>query len=228
MSIIGIIGAMSLEVEMLIKSMTVKEKKECAGNMYYIGELFDKEIVVTSCGVGKVNAASSTQILISEFKVDCIINTGIAGGMHSAVEVCDLVISKDVTHHDVRPEQMKSCYPYQEYFESDSTLIRVAVEAIEKEKIINGNYHIGRIVSGESFIDNLELKEQITNAFNPHCVEMEGSAIGHVAYINKIPFVVIRSISDNADNEATLSYDEFERIAAEQSSRIVINIIEKL
>lgn len=225
---IGIIGAMSLEVEMLIKSMTVKEKKECAGNMYYIGELFEKEIVVTCCGVGKVNAASSTQILISEFKVDCIINTGIAGGMHSAVEVCDVVISKDVTHHDVRIGQMKSCFPYQECFEANKDLVKVAVEVIEKEKIIKGNHHIGRIVSGESFIDNLELKEQINSAFSPHCVEMEGSAIGHVAYINRVPFVVIRSISDNADNEAMLSYDEFEKIAAQQSSKIVINMIKRL
>jgi len=104
MSRIGIIGAMDLEVRTLIKAMTVTEKKETAGNNYYIGQLFNKDIVVTCCGVGKVNAASSTQILISEYKVNNIINTGIAGGIHESVEVCDIVISQDVTHHDVRPE----------------------------------------------------------------------------------------------------------------------------
>ncbi len=119
MSKIGIIGAMDLEVELLIEKMTVVDIKETAGNKYYIGKIFNKEVVITSCGVGKVNAASSTQILISNYKVDKIINTGIAGSMDKRVKVCDIVFSSNVTHHDVRKEQMQSCFPFSEHFEAD-------------------------------------------------------------------------------------------------------------
>ncbi len=224
MSLIGIIGAMSLEIDLLIDAITITEEKSIAGNTYYIGHINDKNIVLTCCGVGKVNAASSAQILISEFKVNGIINTGIAGGMHHSVNVCDIIVSSDVTHHDVRPEQMQSCYPYVKSFQSDEKLAEAAIESIKAIQL-DGKYHIGRIVSGESFISDLNIKEEIMSKFDPHCVEMEGSAIGHVAHINKVPFVIIRSISDNADEEATVSYEEFEKNTAEQSSKVVIKMM---
>jgi len=224
---IGIIGAMKLEVEQLINHMTIQDKQEVAGNTYYCGWLHNKEIVVTCGGVGKVNAASSTQILISQFNVDAIINTGIAGGMQSDVKVCDIVISTDVTHHDVRKNQMISCYPHQASFVSDERLITLAVETI-KASSFESDYHIGRIVSGESFISDPLTKKLILEAYQPHCVEMEGAAIGHVSYLNKVPFVVIRCISDNADDDATMSYETFETIAADQSSKLVMDMMKNL
>jgi adenosylhomocysteine nucleosidase len=225
---IGIIGAMQLEVDSLIEKMNVKEERIVAGNMFYRGVLEKQEVVVTCCDVGKVNAASSTQILISEFHVDAIVNTGIAGGMHQEVQVCDVVISSDVTHHDVRQAQMASCYPNQKYFKSDDRLIELAKNAIEENNLIKGQHHIGRIVSGECFVADHTLKQSIIDDHEPHCVEMEGSSIGHVAYINEVPFVIIRSISDNADSDATMSYEAFEKIAADQSSKIVLNMLKHM
>jgi len=227
MSKIGIIGAMKLEIEQLINHMTIHDKQEIAGSMYYCGCLHNKKIVVTCGGVGKVNAASSTQILISQFNVDAIINTGIAGGIKRDVKVCDIVISTDVTHHDVRKDQMVSCYPHQASFMSDERLITLAEDTI-KASSYESDYHIGRIVSGESFISDPATKNQILEAYEPHCVEMEGAAIGHVSYLNKVPFVVIRCISDNADDNATMSYETFETIAADQSSKLVMDMMKNL
>lgn len=224
---IGIIGAMKLEVEQLISHMTIDDKQEVAGNIYYSGSLHNQDIVVTCGGVGKVNAASSTQILISHFEVDAIINTGIAGGMQPNVKVCDIVISTDVTHHDVRKNQMISCFPHQAFFVSDERLIELAEKTIRSSSF-QSNYHIGRIVSGESFISDPAIKNLIIEAYEPHCVEMEGAAIGQVSYLNNIPFVVIRCISDNADDEATMSYETFETIAANQSSKLVMDMMKNL
>lgn len=225
---VGIIGAMDLEIKLLIDNMDLIRKESSAGFSYYVGKIFGKDIIITCCGVGKVNAASCTQILINRFGVDCIINTGIAGGLHREVKVCDIVVSSDVTYHDVRKEQMKNCFPFKEYFECDKNLIEIAIKACEYSKIRKNSYHLGRIVSGECFVDDRDLKESIIKEYSPYCVEMEGTAIGHVAQINDIPFVVIRSISDNADEEATMSYEKFERIAANQSSSLVLNMIKMI
>lgn len=218
---IGIMGAMDLEVKTLIDAMAIKEEVTIAGSQYFIGELNGKEIVVTCCGVGKVNAASGTQALISNFNVEAIINTGIAGGMAKNVKVGDLVVSTDTTHHDVNPVQMLSCSPKQAYFTADSRLIDAAKASCEKIEALKNKFHLGRIVSGESFISSSKVKKEIIEAFNPHCVEMEGSAIGHVSFLNNVPFVLIRSISDSADEGADESYDNFETITAEQSSNLV-------
>lgn len=222
---IGIMGAMDLEIEMIEKNMECVKIENIAGFKYYVGKVGNRNIVLTCCGVGKVNAACCTQILIDKFKVDAIINTGIAGGLNGDVKVCDLVISDNVTHHDVKKAQMLRCFPFKEYFESDRKLIELAVEACKLNTDENWNYHIGRIVSGENFVSDNVLKNNIINEYSPHCVEMEGAAIGHVAYLNNIPFVVIRCISDNADDDAQMSYDDFETIAANKSATVVINII---
>ena len=225
---IGIIGAMDIEIELLLGSIELQRKEKVAGFVFHLGKLCGKDVVITSCGVGKVNAASCTQILISKFGIDGIINTGIAGGLHKDVEVCDVVISSDVTHHDVRKKQMKKWFPYQEYFEGDRKLIEAAEKAFKNSEIINSSCHLGRIVSGECFVDDTKLKEQIIEGYSPHCVEMEGSAIGHVAHINDVSFVVIRSISDKADGEATMSYEKFEKITAQNAAMIVMNMMKIL
>ncbi|WBW95665.1 5'-methylthioadenosine/adenosylhomocysteine nucleosidase [Oceanirhabdus sp. W0125-5] len=228
MSIIGIIGAMDLEIELLKNNMSLIKEENIAGFNYYNGTIEGKDIVLCGCGVGKVNAASCTQILIDRFNVDCVINTGIAGGMHSDVKVCDVIVSQDVSYHDVRKQQMMSCFPFKEYFEGDKKLIESALRACELTKNEEWNYHLGRVVSGECFVSDSVLKKKIIEEYSPHCVEMEGAAIGHVAHINNIPFVVIRSISDNADDDASISYEEFETISAEHSATIVLNMIKNI
>jgi len=225
---VGIISAMKIEIEKVFDFMDVVDRVFVAGNEYFLGSIHGKEVVLVCGGVGKVNAASTTQILISVFDVDCVINTGIAGSMKDEVKICDVVISTDVSHHDVREDQLKSCYPNEQFFVADEKLLNIAKNVSEKEIDQDSNYHIGRIVSGESFINDSSKKEDIINRLSPYCVEMEASAIGHVCHINKTPFLIIRSISDNANEEAEISYDLFEKKAAYQSANLLLGIIKKV
>lgn len=223
---IGIIGAMEVEIELLKTMVQITEEIVYAGVNYYTGRYKNLPIVLCSCGVGKVNAASCTQALIDKFQVTHIINTGIAGGLGKNIKVGDTVISTTVTYHDVRKEQMISLFPFVSEFEADEALIKVAVKAYEKEKFQGINHHQGVIVTGECFVDSTELKNRIIEKYNPLCVEMEGGAIGHVAHNNGIPFLVIRSISDNADDEARDIYDDFEAQASNNSAKLVINMLD--
>ncbi len=226
MRTIGIIGAMNVEVELIKSKFTVENKKQYAGFIFYVGKYKGLNIVLTSCGVGKVNASSCTQILIDKFNITEIINTGVAGSLNEKVKLLDIVISDNVTYHDVRQIQMKSCFPFKEFFTASEQLRELAIKAYENIEAPSYNYHIGRIVTGEGFICDDHLKKVIVDNYNPHCVEMEGAAIGHVAEINEVPFIIIRSISDNADNNATVNYEEFEDIAANNSAVLVLNMLE--
>lgn len=224
MKVIGVIGAMPIEINLIKDNLKIIDEKEYAGFNFYICEKENIKIILTSCGVGKVNAASCTQILIDKFKVTHIVNTGIAGSLHKSVRICDIVISSAVTHHDVRKDLMKNWFPFKEEFESDEFLIETAIKASKKIESLNVNYHIGKIVSGEAFISDCNLRDLIIKEYSPHCVEMEGSAIGHVAYINNIPFLIVRSISDNADDNPT-NYIDYEKTAANNSALLVLNIL---
>ncbi|WLR42982.1 5'-methylthioadenosine/adenosylhomocysteine nucleosidase [Bacillus carboniphilus] len=224
---IGIIGAMQVEIDLLINKVQNLTKFTYAGFPFYHGELFSNEIIITNSGVGKVNAAACTQLLIDQFSVYSIINTGIAGSLDEAVKIYDVVISSDVTHHDVRVEQKKNLFPFQETFQADKQLIELALQTCAYLKL-NSTYHLGRIVSGESFIEDIEEKTRIVKNYAPACVEMEGSAIAQVAHINKVPFVIIRSISDNADENTTLDYKKYEEMAANQSAQIVLGMLSEM
>ncbi|WP_459502973.1 5'-methylthioadenosine/adenosylhomocysteine nucleosidase [Bacillus sp. C1] len=224
---IGIIGAMQIEIDLLLEKLDIHEEFTFAKMPFYRGIFMDKEIILTRCGVGKVNAASCAQILINKFEVDCIINTGVAGGLHGGMKVGDLVISTNVTHHDVDKGQMKRLFPFQESFIADQELRKLAFNSCNAIGL-EGNVYEGRIVSGECFVEDAQLKEKLIAEYKPHCVEMEGAAIGHVAYINDVPFLVIRCISDTADDEATISYENFAKVAANQSSRVIIKMIKNM
>lgn len=225
MKTLGIIGAMDIEVQLLKDKMSNLEEMNHNAFKFYKGKYNGIDVIITTCGVGKVNAASCTQALIDKFNITHLINTGIAGSLNKDVKVCDIVISDNVTYHDVRVEQMVSLFPFKECFKADDELIDMALGACETS-LRQFNYHIGRIVTGESFISSGELKKIIAEKYNPHCVDMESGAIGHVAYLNNIPFVIIRSISDNADKDASITYDEFEQIASNNSANIVFKMME--
>ncbi|PED05957.1 5'-methylthioadenosine/adenosylhomocysteine nucleosidase [Bacillus pseudomycoides] len=224
---VGIIGAMQIEIDLLLEKLDIYEEYTIARMPFYKGIFMDKEIIVTRCGIGKVNAASCAQILIDKFEVDCVINTGIAGGLHPDVKVGDLVISTNVTHHDVNKNQMKNLFPFQETFIANQELRELARKACNTSGL-DINVHEGRIVSGECFVEDAKLKEKLLDEYAPHCTEMEGSAIGHVAFINDIPFLIIRSISDSADDDATSSYENFAKITADQSSRVIMEMIKNI
>lgn len=225
---IGIMGAMNVEIQNIQDKMENVKEENIAGFSFYVGRIGEKNVVLTCCGVGKVNAAACTQILIDRFGVNCIINTGVAGGLYSDIKTCDIVISTDVTHHDVSKNQLKTLFPFKEHFESDKYLVEIAIKSCEMNKIEGWNYYLGRIVSGECFVNDGVLKKRIIEEYSPYCVEMEGAAIGHVAYLNNVPFVVIRSISDKADENASMSYESFEKVAASQSAKIVLSMIDMI
>lgn len=221
---IGIIGAMPIEINLIKDNIEVTEEKEYAGFKFYIGKKESVNIIITSCSIGKVNVASCTQILIDKFQVTHIINTGIAGSLNKDVKICDIVISDKVTHHDVRKEQMQRWHPYKEYFEADRFLIEIAIKAYKKMNLDKYNYHLGKIVTGESFVSDCDLRDLIIKEHSPYCVEMEGASIAQVAYMNKIPFIIIRSISDNADGDPN-EYVNFEKIASNNSANLVLNTL---
>lgn len=225
MNKIGIVGALQIEIDLVLEKMNVLAEFKFAGFPFYTGTLHGKEIFLARSGVGKVNSAACTQILIDRFNIDCVINIGIAGSMKSEINICDMVLSTDVTHHDVRRAQMRNLYPFQETFIASEALIHLAKKGCEALAI---KYHCGRVVSGECFVEDKKLKEIILKEYAPACVEMEGSSIGHVAYINQIPFIILRSISDNADEDALTSYEDFEARAAKQSASVVIEMISNI
>jgi len=225
----GIIGAMDLETKLLIEAMQHATETKIAGMTFYSGLLKEVEAVVVTSGVGKVNAASCAQILITYFGVDQLINTGVSGAIHKDLEVGDIVISTDCMEHDVDV----TGFGYQpgiiprmatSVFEADATLIDRAMLASQKE-ISDHKIMKGRIVSGDQFISSKERKDFLLEQFDAYTTEMEGAAIAHVAFLNQVPFVIIRAMSDKADGSAHVNYDAFAVIAAHHSSQIVINML---
>lgn len=229
---IGIIGAMDEEVAELKKEMKVSSVTSMASMEFLEGTLLGKEVVIVRSGIGKVNAAVCAEILAGIFKTDAIINTGIAGSLNAKIDIGDIVISSDVLHHDMDATGFGYALgqiPRMDVlsFPADDTLINTAKEVCEK---VNPEIHthIGRIVSGDQFISDKEVKTRILTNFEGYCTEMEGAAIAQTAYLNKIPFVILRAISDKADDSATVDYPTFERKAIEHSVNLVKGMLENL
>lgn len=225
MSIIGIIGAMDVEVDTLKKDMKIKREVKRAGMTFCRGELCGKDAVVVRSGVGKVNAAVCTQILIDEFQVTAVVNTGIAGSLKAEINIGDMVISTDLVHHDM--DAVGFGYPLGQIpqmdvfsFRADEELAELAKKACEE---VNPEIQVfrGRIVSGDQFVSDRGVKEKIAGNFDGYCTEMEGAAIAQAAFLNGVPFVVVRAISDKADDSATMDYPVFERLAVEHSVKLI-------
>ena len=221
----GIIGAMEIEVERLKQDMTVQRTLTKARMEFFEGELKGHPVVVVKSGIGKVNAAVCTQILVDDFKVDAVINTGIAGSLNPEINIGDIVISTDVVHHDMdavnfgyEPGQIPQMDVFS--FQADPQLAKQAEEVCGR---VNPEIRLfrGRIVSGDQFVADKQVKERIVNTFHGFCTEMEGAAIAQAAYLNGIPFVILRAISDKADDSASMDYPTFEKKAAEHCVNLV-------
>lgn len=220
----GIISALSIELEGFIKEYNAKELGTKGFYKVYEGRDGENEIYMACSGIGKVNAAACTQKLIDCYNIDYIINMGIAGGIAKNLKTLDVVIGSEVLYHDYSPDEMlEKYYPFTRTFKCSEKLIKAAQKVCEALPVVE-NFYIGRIASGDCFVESQATKERI-RGLDACCCEMEGAAIGHVAYLNNVPFVIIRTISDLADDDASMSYDEFSGKASEQSNRVVSGII---
>lgn len=228
---IGIIGAMDPEVEAIFTQMSTTEKITINAYTFYKGKLFGKDVVVVKCGIGKVNAALCTQLMIMNFKVSKIINTGIAGAVKEGLNIYDFVVSEEAVYHDFDT----TFFGYKagqvpglpETFPADTELIEKALSSFEKSNLAKTHKIIkGRIASGDQFIAGGEKKNFIVNNFAPACVEMEGCAIAHTCYVNKVPFVILRCMSDCADENVKTEYSEEE--ASKVSSSFLLDVIKNI
>jgi adenosylhomocysteine nucleosidase len=226
---IGIIGAMDEEVEQIVSAMELTKQETKASMTFNAGKLSGRDVVIVRSGIGKVNAAVCTQILVDDFNVDYVINTGIAGSLKAEIDIADVVISSDVLHHDM--DATGFGYPLGQIprmdtlsFAADDRLIKLAKEACAKV-IPQVGVHVGRVVSGDQFISDKAVKDRISKNFEGFCTEMEGAAIAQTASLNGVPFVILRAISDKADDSATMDYPAFEKQAIANSVLLLKELV---
>ena len=208
METIGIMGALPEEVDQIVGTLKGAKVEEYAGVTYHSGHRKGKKLIVCCAGMGKVNAASAAQVLITYFGVEAIIFTGIAGNMSREIGIGDVVISKELLYHDADHRMLAQSAPGTTIYTADPLLVDAVQRGCE---LVGVRYITGRIATGDQFIGDRETKTRIQNDWAPHCVEMEGAAVGHVAMRNHIPFVVLRVMSDNSeDSVETLGAEKFE------------------
>ena len=232
MNTIGIIGAMEEEVAILKEKMSDVTVLEKAGMEFYKGTLGGHPAVVVRSGIGKVNAGICTQILADLFQVEAVINTGVAGSLKAEINIGDIVLSTDTMQHDVDAREFG--YPLGQIPRMD-TLTFPADEALRAAALkvcreVNPEIQVfeGRVASGDQFVADKETKDKIIAKTQAYCTEMEGAAIGQAAYLNKIPYLVIRAISDKADDSAHVDYPTFEREAIRHTVNLVENMMKVL
>ncbi|MGL5796989.1 MAG: 5'-methylthioadenosine/adenosylhomocysteine nucleosidase [Cetobacterium sp.] len=229
---IAIIGAMDSEIKILLSVMKDVKKEEKASVIFYEGKLENKDVVVFKSGIGKVNAAMSTTIAMEEFDVNKIIFTGVAGAINSNLNITDVVISDYLVQHDYDTTvfgSKKGAVPgsVDSKFSADKELIKIAKTSAEKV-LGKKKVHVGTIATGDQFIADKKTVQALEADFGAMAVEMEGAAVAHVANLYKAPVVVIRSMSDKADGSAHMNYNDFVNIAADNSAKIVIDMLKQM
>ncbi len=229
---IGIIGAMEQEVSELREEMTDSRVIVAAGISFYSGKLRGKDIVIAMCGIGKVNAAVASQVMIDRFSCDRIINTGVAGSLDAGIDIGDIVLSTDALQHDMDVSALgyaPGVIPDQDtsIFVADQAMLTIAEEACRK---VNPDISVyrGRVLSGDQFISDGDKKDRLVRDFAGKCTEMEGAAIAQTCWMNGVPFLIVRSISDKADGSATMDYPAFQKKAIEHTVRLLLEMAERL
>ncbi|MGN0166061.1 MAG: 5'-methylthioadenosine/adenosylhomocysteine nucleosidase [Lachnospiraceae bacterium] len=227
---IGIIGAMEEEVASLFSAMEEKTTVNYAGWTFYEGKLMGKQVVIVRSGIGKVNMAACAQVMISVFKVTFLLNTGVAGSLDATIDIGDIVISTDCIQHDMDAVAFgyePGVIPQMDcsVFVADEKAADLAVSLCDK---LNPDIHVhrGRVLSGDVFVADKAKKEYLISRFAGKCTEMEGAAMAQVAYINHIPYLVIRAISDKADDSAKMNYRQFEIQAIKHMVSLVKGLVE--
>lgn len=221
----GVIGAMPSEIAGIKEHMENVQEHKTGSLVFYTGQIGQNTLTLVQCGVGKVNAAITAQMLIDKFNAQAVINTGVAGALGKDVKVLDVVISTEVVHHDADMRLYKKYPPFVDGFYGDPTLVARAAAAFEAMDHGNSHCYLGKIATGDQFIESSAVKADIVARHNPLCVEMEGAAVGHACTANGVPFVIIRTMSDNADEQGGMSFDAMEKVAAKYSSNIVVAMV---
>lgn len=228
-SMLGIIGAMDEEVAKIKEQLTDVQVETRAAMDFYRGRLDGKDVVVVRSGIGKVNAAMCTQILADVYKVEGVVNTGIAGSLKAEIDIGDIVLSSDAVQHDM--DATGFGYAVGQIprvdtlaFKADERLVELAEKCCAK---VNSDIHtfVGRVVTGDQFISDKEKKQWLVETFAGYCTEMEGAAIAQACYLNSIPFLIVRAISDKADDSATVDYPVFEAKAITHSVNLLTEMI---
>ena len=229
---LGIIGAMDEEVAKLKEQMKDVKVMSKAAMDFYEGSLGGKNVVVVRSGIGKVNAAMCTQILVDTYQVDAVINTGIAGSLNANINIGDIVLSTDTLEHDM--DAVAFGYPLGQIprmdtlsFKADEKL-RALAKKVCQEVIPEISVFEGRVVSGDQFVSDKKKKAWLVENFDGYCTEMEGAAIAHAAYLNDVPFLIIRAISDKADDSASMDYPTFEAQAIEHSVKLLLELCKQM
>ncbi len=224
---IGIISALSLETEMLIEKSSFDIKETVSGIDFHKIEIGGKDTVLAVCGVGKVNAARTAQAMILKYNPECIINTGVAGGLSSSLKIGDIVISEKVVQHDMDTTALGDepgflSTPPLVFIPADKSLLE---KTIEVGASLDISVVSGTIASGDKFISSEEDREKIIRLFSAAACEMEGAAIGQVCYLSEIPFLVIRAISDGGNSDSPMDYPTFARFAAKRGAALLEKLI---
>ena len=226
---IGIISALKIEVDGLKELMENAETTKKAGLEFFSGKIFDKDVVVLESGSGKVNAAVGTQIMIDLYKPDVIINSGIAGSLSKELIIGDIGISSDCVEHDINRTALEE--PRGQIWFTDEKRIDIPADKAVSEKLaeccggLGSHVKIGRIATGDMFVTYRRQREFIAHEFGALCCEMEGGAVGHVCYMNGVPFTVLRSISDDLKFNKPENYDDFKELAADRAIKALKKFI---
>ena len=231
----GIIGAMDNEIDTLVGDLENKKEEKKYGLTFYLGKLKKYDVVIVKCGIGKVNAGRTTQVLISEYSPKYIINTGIAGGLNQQLNIGDIVISTDLIQYDFDVTAFGYAKGYMfigdkkepTKYMADKDLTEKMKKILEKvsEK---RNVFTGRVLTGDMFISKKEKREELVKDFDGFCCEMEGAAIAQVASLNSIPFTVVRLISDLPNGQGPEDYNKFEKEAGKMSSLALETFLDEL
>ena len=225
MSKVGIIVAMEEELEQILNMTNDIEEKEISGLNFKLGKIEKKNVILVKCGVGKVNAARVTQILIDKFNVEYVINVGSAGALNPLLNIGDIVIGEKLVQHDFDITAFDHDKGYitgvGDYIYSDNTLTEKFKQTVNKLLEKEYKIKVGIIATGDIFCTDVEMKNKIYSKFDADCVEMEGAAVAQVCYLDKIPFIVIRSISDSPNGKNEIDFDKFVDLASKRCAIIL-------
>lgn len=218
---IAIITAMDVELEALRAKMEDPQRVEAPGLSAWLGKLAGRPVIAAVCGVGKVCAAQCTQKIISEYRPQAVLHSGVAGAAGPGLKHLDLVVARELTYRDMSDRVKRECVPFGGVFLADPKLTSLLLE-------LEPQAHLGCIATGDLFVESQEERDRVVRDYGALCVEMEGAAVAHVCAVNRVPFAVVRCISDLADGSAYEDYQKFEWQGSEKSANLLFRAVERL